>query len=142
MAAPLKDSAAGFYNFITNRWIASVIPAAIGVWLASTGKLAGYLGLFRRSQSIDCLDCADDRCRLRGQENEIFICQHRGRPGLAAVDYRNRRLSSGSSSMSRSVPLPRSPGPGWTVMVLLVVMFILNFVFIFDFIKSKSYKVE
>ena len=34
------------------------------------------------------------------------------------------------------------PGPGWTILVLLVVMFVLNFVFIYDFIKSKSYKVE
>ena len=38
--------------------------------------------------------------------------------------------------------IAQKPGPGWTVMVILVVMFILNFLFIYDFVKSKSYKVE
>ncbi|MBN2397854.1 MAG: carbon starvation protein A, partial [Deltaproteobacteria bacterium] len=34
------------------------------------------------------------------------------------------------------------PGPGWTVMIILIVMLILNFIFFWDFIKSKAYKVE
>jgi carbon starvation protein len=38
--------------------------------------------------------------------------------------------------------IAKKPGPGWTIMVLLVVMFVLNFIFIYDFIKSRSYKVE
>ena len=37
--------------------------------------------------------------------------------------------------------IAKKPGPGWTVMIILVAMFVLNFVFIYDFIKSKSYKV-
>jgi len=34
------------------------------------------------------------------------------------------------------------PGPGWTVMVILIVMLILNVVFIADFVRTKAYAVE
>ncbi len=41
MAAPLKDRGAdGAYRMLTNRWVASVIPAAIGIYLGWSGGQA------------------------------------------------------------------------------------------------------
>ncbi len=35
---PLKNRNRALFHFLTNRWIASVIPAAIGIWLAWSGN--------------------------------------------------------------------------------------------------------
>ena len=38
LAEPLKDKSPAAYAFFSNRWIASLIPAVIGLWLAWTGQ--------------------------------------------------------------------------------------------------------
>ena len=40
MALPLKGRADGAYNFFNNRWVASVIPAAVGVYLGYSGAFS------------------------------------------------------------------------------------------------------
>ncbi len=34
---PFRQSAPGAYRFLTNRWVASVVPAFLGIWLAWSG---------------------------------------------------------------------------------------------------------
>ena len=141
MASPLKESAAGLYNFLTNRWIASVIPAAIGVYLAASGNWLIIWGSF-------------------GAANQLIASIAL----MTGAGYVAKRLKS-SFANAALIPawllwvtvtatiiwfilvvqigsLAAKPVPGWTVLVLLVVMLFLNFVFIYDFVKSKSYKVE
>jgi carbon starvation protein len=38
LAEPLKGKSNGVYAFFSNRWIASLIPAVVGLWLAWTGQ--------------------------------------------------------------------------------------------------------
>ena len=40
LAEPLKETSAGLYAFLSNRWIASIIPAFVGLWLAWSGHWA------------------------------------------------------------------------------------------------------
>ncbi|RME63333.1 MAG: carbon starvation protein A [Nitrospirae bacterium] len=37
---PFREKAPGAYNFLTNRWVASVVPAFLGIWLAWSGAWA------------------------------------------------------------------------------------------------------
>ncbi len=37
LSEPLKDTHKGLYSILTNRWIASLIPATLGIWLAWKG---------------------------------------------------------------------------------------------------------
>ena len=141
MAAPLKESAAGFYNIITNRWIASVIPAAIGVWLASTGNWLVIWGSFGAANQLIASIALMTGAAYVAKKMKSSFASIAVVPAwllwitvTAAIIWFIFNVQVGA--------IAKKPGPGWTVMVLLVVMFILNFVFIFDFIKSKSYKVE
>ena len=38
LAEPLKETSPAVYAFFSNRWIASLIPAFVGIWLAWTGQ--------------------------------------------------------------------------------------------------------
>ncbi|MBW2673003.1 MAG: carbon starvation protein A [Deltaproteobacteria bacterium] len=141
MALPLKESAAGFYSFLTNRWVASIIPAAIGIWLAASGNWLIIWGSF-------------------GAANQLIAAIAL----MTGAAFAAKKLKSGFSSAAvipawllwitvtcgiiwfivvvQPGAIAAKPVPGWTVMVLLCVMLLLNFLFIWDFIKSKAYKVE
>jgi len=141
MAAPLKDSAAGLYKVLTNRWIASLIPAAIGIWLAATGNWLVIWGSFGAANQLIAsialmTGAAYVARRLKSKFANIAVI-----PAwllwitvTAAIIWFIFKVQIDA--------IAKKPLPGWVIMVLLVVMFILNFVFIYDFIKSKSYKVE
>ena len=141
MAAPLKDKASGLFNFLTNRWVASVIPAAIGIWLAATGNWLIIWGSFGAANqliaSIALMTGAGYVAkRLKSSFANIAVI-----PAwilwvtvTAAIIWFIFNVQIGA--------IAKKPGPGWTVMVILVAMFVLNFVFIYDFVKSKSHKVS
>ncbi len=40
IALPVKDRSESVYNFLTNRWVASAIPAALGIYLAWSGTFS------------------------------------------------------------------------------------------------------
>jgi carbon starvation protein len=139
MCTPMKESAQGLYNLLTNRWVASIIPAAIGIYLAASGNWLVIWGSF-------------------GASNQLIASIAL----MTGAAYVAKKLKSGFANAA-VVPawllwftvtaafiwfilivqpgaIAAKPVPGWTVTVILVVMFILNFVFIYDFVKSKSYK--
>jgi carbon starvation protein len=139
MAAPLKESAQGLYTFITNRWVASVIPAAIGIYLAASGNWLVIWGSF-------------------GAANQLIASIAL----MTGAAYVAKKLKSGFANAAvipawllwitvtaglfwfiievQPGAIAAKPAPGWSVMVILLVMFVLNFLFVFDFVKSKSYK--
>jgi len=140
MAAPLKDKATGLFNFLTNRWVASVIPAALGIWLAATGNWLIIWGSFGAANQLIAsialmTGAAYVAKRMKSSFANIAVV-----PAFllwvtvtAAMIWFIFNVQIGA--------IAKKPGPGWTVMIILVAMFVLNFVFIYDFIKSKSYKV-
>jgi carbon starvation protein len=138
MALPLKDTSTGLYGFLTNRWVASIIPAAIGLWLAATGNWLVIWGSF-------------------GAANQLIASIAL----MTGAGYVAKRLKSSFVSVAvipawilwitvtaaliwfiivvQPGAIAAHPASGWTVMIITIVMFVLNFIFIYDFIKSKSY---
>ena len=141
MASPLKESAAGLYNFITNRWIASVIPAAIGVYLASSGNWLIIWGSFGAANQLIASIALMTGAGYVAKKMKSSFANVALVPAwllwitvTAAIIWFIISVQIGA--------LAAKPVPGWTVLVLLIIMLVLNFVFIYDFIKSKSYKLE
>ncbi|MGA8180964.1 MAG: carbon starvation protein A [Desulfobacterales bacterium] len=139
MAAPLKESSAGLYNVLTNRWVASIIPAVIGIYLAASGNWLVIWGSF-------------------GAANQLIASIAL----MTGAAYVAKKLKSGFANAAvipawllwitvtaafiwfilfvQPGAIAAKPVPGWAVMIILVVMFFLNFLFIYDFVKSKSYR--
>ena len=141
MASPLKESATGFYNFLTNRWIASVIPAAIGVYLAASGNWLIIWGSFGAANQLIASIALMTGAGYVAKKMKSSFANVALVPAwllwitvTAAIIWFIFAVQIGA--------LAAKPVPGWTVLVLLIVMLVLNFVFIYDFIKSKSYKLE
>jgi len=141
MAAPFKDNATGLYNFLTNRWVASLIPAAIGIYLAASGNWLIIWGSFGAANQLIASIALMTGAGYVAKKLKSSFVNAAVIPAwilwvtvTAAILWFMIVVQPGA--------IAAKPGPGWTVMVILVIMFILNFVFIADFIKSKSYKVE
>ena len=140
MAMPLKDSATGLYKLLTNRWIASVIPAGIGLWLAATGNWLIIWGSFgAANQLIASIALMTGAAYVAKRLKSSFV-------NVAVIPAWLLWITVTAALVWFIVivqpgAIAAKPGPGWTVMVITIVMFLLNFIFIYDFIKTRSYKV-
>jgi carbon starvation protein len=141
MAAPLKESAEGAYNALTNRWVASVIPAAIGIYLAYSGNWLIIWGSFGAANQLIA--------SIALMSGAAFVAKKLKSPFANAALIPAWLLWVTVTSaiiwfiiIVQPGAVAAKPIPGWTVMVLLVVMLGLNFLFVYDFVKSKAYKVE
>ncbi len=141
MAAPLKDSATGLYNILTNRWVASIVPAAIGIWLAASGNWLIIWGSFGAANQLIASIALMTGAAFAAKKLKSNFAN------VAIIPAWLLWITVTCSIVWFIVvvqpgAIAAKPVPGWTVMVLLCVMLILNFVFIWDFIKSKAYKVD
>ncbi len=139
MATPLKESSEGLYEFMTNRWVASVIPAALGIWLAWSGNWLIVWGAFGAANqliaSIALMTGAGFVAkRLRSSFANAAVI-----PALAlwitvtaAIVWFIVVVQPGA--------IAATPLPGWASMILLFILLVLNIVFIRDFFKSGAYK--
>jgi len=141
MAAPLKDSASGVFTFLTNRWIASIIPAAIGIWLAATGNWLIIWGSFGAANQLVA--------SIALMTGAAFIAKKLKSPfaNIAVIPAWLLWITVTCAiiwflAVVQPGAIAAKPVPGWTVTIILAIMLILNFVFFVDFIKSKAYKVE
>jgi carbon starvation protein len=141
MAIPLKDKAEGFYNILTNRWIASVIPAAIGIWLAASGNwLIIWASFGAANQLIASIALMTGAAFVAKKLKSSFA-------SAAVIPAWGLWVTVTAAliwfiAVVQPGAIAAKPGPGWTVMVLLIIMLLLNFVFIADFVRTKAYKVE
>jgi len=141
MALPLKDGSEWLYNLLTNRWIASVIPAAIGIWLAATGNWLIIWGSFgAANQLIAAIALMTGAAFVAKKLKSSFA-------NAAVIPAFILWITVATALVwfiiaVQPAAIAAKPGPGWTVMVILVVMLILNVVFLVDFIRTKAYKVE
>jgi carbon starvation protein len=141
MAAPLKDSAGSVFSLLTNRWVASVIPAAIGIWLAATGNWLIIWGSFGASNQLIA--------SIALMTGAAFIAKKLKSPfaNIAVIPAWLLWITVTCAiiwflAVVQPGAIAAKPVPGWTVTVILGIMLILNFVFFVDFIRSKAYKVE
>lgn len=141
MAAPLKDKAGSVFTLLTNRWVASVIPAAIGIWLAATGNWLIIWGSFGASNQLIA--------SIALMTGAAFIAKKLKSPfaNFAVIPAWLLWITVTCAiiwflAVVQPGAIAAKPVPGWTVTVILAIMLILNFVFFVDFIRSKAYKVE
>ncbi len=140
MALPLKDTAEGVYRAMTNRWIASVIPAAIGCWLAASGYWLIIWASFGAANQLIA--------SIALMTGAAFVAK-RLKSGFAVVAVVPAFLLWITVTLAiiwfmwvvQPGAIASKPGPGWTVMVILGIMLLMNFIFIYDFTKGKAYKV-
>jgi carbon starvation protein len=141
MALPLKESAEGFYNILTNRWIASVIPAAIGIWLAASGNwLIIWASFGAANQLIASIALMTGAAFVAKKLKSSFASAAVIPAWLLWITVTAALIWF--IAVVQPGAIAAKPGPGWTVMVILIIMLLLNFIFIVDFVRTKAYKVE
>ncbi|MFP4428987.1 MAG: carbon starvation protein A [Desulfovermiculus sp.] len=140
MALPLKDKATGFYNFLTNPWIASIIPAAIGIWLAGSGNWLVIWGSFGAANQLIASIALMSGAAYVAKKLKSHFANSAVIPAwilwvtvTAAILWFIVYVQPGA--------IADKPLTGWTVMIILCVMLVLNLMFFWDFVKSKAYKV-
>ncbi len=140
MALPLKDKATGFYNFLTNPWIASIIPAAIGIWLAGSGNWLVIWGSFGAANQLIASIALMSGAAYVAKKLKSHFANSAVIPAwilwvtvTAAILWFIVYVQPGA--------IADKPLTGWTVMIILCVMLVLNLMFFWDFVKSKAYRV-
>jgi carbon starvation protein len=141
MVAPLKDKATGLHNFLTNRWIASIIPAGVGIWLAATGNWLIIWGSFgAANQLIASMALMTGAAFVAKKLKSSFA-------GIAVIPAWLLWVTVTCAMLWFIIvvqpgEIVAKPVQGWTVMGILIVMLVLDFIFFWDFVKSKTYKLE
>ncbi len=133
---PFRESAPGLYGFITNRWVASAIPAFIGIGLAWTGAWTtiwpAFGGANQMLASIALMTGAAWAIRVQKAKGmnvlipALFLWVT---VTLAMVWY-----------LFVAVPTfyVKNPIQAVVLGVIMVVMLLLNFLLIYDFFKPEE----
>ncbi len=133
---PLKSRSVAAYRFLSNRWVASVIPAAIGIWLGWSGTMALLWPSFgSANQLIAAIALLTGTAwvtkRLKTKANYAFI------PAMllwitvtaAMIWY---------LAVVIPVTWAADTATGGSVAFIVGAMLIINFVFIVDFFKTRN----
>ncbi len=143
MALPFKDSVQGLYKLLTNRWIASIIPAFIGVYLAYSRNFTILWPSFGAANQLIAsialmTGAAYVYSKLKSRFSSVAVI-----PAIllwitvtAAIFW-----FIGAVLLNSLTKLPTT-GTGWTVTVICVIMLIMNFIFIADFIRHYRLRME
>jgi len=135
MALPLKGTSEGLYNFLTNRWVASVIPAFIGIYLAYSKNFTILWPSFgAANQLIASIALMTGACYVHSKLKSTFC-------NIAVIPAWILWVTVTAALIwFMAVVLPgniaKAPAQGWTVMAISVIMLIMNFIFIVDFVKK------
>lgn len=141
LALPLKDKNPGAFSFLTNAWVASMIPAAIGIYLAwsknftilwpsfgSANQLIASIALLTGSawvaKRLDCKSTAV--CTIPAYLLWITV--------TAAIIWFSAVVLPGT--------IKANPVTGITVLIIEITMLILNFIFIIDYLKHRNQPFE
>jgi carbon starvation protein len=133
---PLRDTLGNFSRFITNRWVASVIPATFGIFLAWTGAWnilwPAFGGANQMLASIALLTATAFLMRVQRQK------------GLNTSIPALFLWITVSSAMIWytfvAVPgfMKNSPTQAYVMATIMIVMLFLNVLLIYDFFKQKD----
>jgi carbon starvation protein len=133
---PLKNSNASLFNFLTNRWVASVIPAVIGIWLAWSGNFTVLWPSFGSANQLIA------SMALMTAATWVLKRQHVRTAMTIVPAYLLWITVTAAIIWFSAVVLPGTikadPGTGITVMCIELVMLAMNIVFMIDFIKCSN----
>lgn len=135
MLQPLKDKAEGLYKALTFRWTASLIPAAIGIYLAWSKQFTILWPSFSAAnQLIASIALMTGAAYVSKKLKSQFAIMATVPAWIlwitvtAAIIWFMYVVMPGS--------IAKQPGPGWTVQIIMGIMLLLNILFIVDFVKS------
>ena len=135
MAQPLKDKAAGLYKALTFRWTASLIPAAIGIYLAWSKQFTILWPSFSAAnQLIASIALMTGAAYVSKKLKSNFAVMATVPAWFLWVTVTAANIWFMWVVMPGSIA--KQPGPGWTVQVIMGIMLVLNILFIVDFVKS------
>jgi len=133
---PIKDKARGAYDFFTNKWVASFIPAAIGIALAWSGEwkliwpafgaanqMLASIALFTVSAWV-----------LRVQKKPSW-------PIFSAAMFLWITVTAAMIWYLVVVApsaIAKNPVQGWLLSIIMAVMILLNLMLMFDFSKPDK----
>ncbi|MCF7936864.1 MAG: carbon starvation protein A [Synergistales bacterium] len=134
---PMKAKNEGMFNFLTNRWIASTIPAIIGIYLAWSGSFTVLWPSFGSANqliaSIALLTGAAWVVKRQKAKNANIVLIPAYLLWItvtAAIIWFSVVVLPGT--------IENDPVTGIVVLIIEIVMLIMNFVFIIDFLKNKN----
>lgn len=136
MFEPLKDKATGVYKFFTNKWVASIIPAAIGIWLGWSGSFNVLWPSFGSANQLIA-----SIALLTGT---AWVTKRlKSRAGMALIPAVLLWITVTAAIVwFAAVALPATiaanPVTGIVVLIIEIVMFIMNIVFIIDFFRTRN----
>ncbi len=135
LLTPLKDKSEGLYNFLTNRWVASIIPAAIGIWLAWSKNFTILWPSFGSANqliaSIALLTGAawvSKKLQSKAAAMAVIPAYFLWITVTAAIIWFMATVLPGT--------IAKTPSTGITVMIIEAIMLIMNIIFIIDFVKN------
>jgi carbon starvation protein len=135
MLKPMQEMAPGLYRLLSNKWIASMIPAAAGMWLAWSRNFTILWPSFSTAnQLIASITLLTATVWLKKKVGT-------GSLNIALIPAMIIWVTvTGAIIWFGAVVLPSTiasdPATGIAVTLIEVVMFVLNGMFIFDFIRS------
>ncbi len=141
MLAPVKDAAKGLYSVLTNRWIASLVPAAIGIYLAWSKQFTIVWPSFgAANQLIAAIALMTGAAFVSKKLKSKFAV-------MAVVPAYLLWITVTCAIIWFMIVvqpsnIAKAPGQGWTIQVIMAIMLILNFIFIFDFYKMRKKEKE
>ncbi|HOF05022.1 MAG TPA: carbon starvation protein A [Syntrophales bacterium] len=137
MLAPLKNTAAGLYGTLTNRWTASLIPAAIGIYLAWSGQFNILWPSFSAAnQLIASIALMTGAAYVAKRMKSQFAVMAVVPAWFLWFTVTCAILWFMAVVMPASIA--KAAGPGWTIQIIMGIMVLLNFLFIYDFTKSRK----
>lgn len=141
LVAPLQGSMPGLHAVVANRWIASLIPAGLGIYLAWSGNWLVLWGAFgAANQLIASVALLTAAAYVAKRLHSRFAIA-----ALIPALLLWVTVTAGTIWML-AVVMPASiaanPVPGWTVTVMLVAMLFLNVMFMVDFVRTYWGKEE
>jgi carbon starvation protein len=137
MLAPLKNTAEAAYGILTNRWTASLIPAAIGIYLAWSKQFTILWPSFSAAnQLIAAIALMTGAAFVAKKMKSKFAVMAVAPAWVLWVTVTFAIIWFMSVVMPGAIA--KAPGQGWTVQIIMGIMLLLNVLFIVDFVKMRK----
>ncbi len=137
VCAPLKESSSTLYNVLTNKWIASSIPALIGMLLAYTKSFTVLWPSFSTANQLiasitlfTSVAWLQKRMKVKNLNIVLIPAYLLWITVTAAILWFSFVVLPGTIAVK--------PITGYTVMSIEVIMIVLNFIFFYDFMKTRK----